>query len=436
MVSGAIRVLVRSGLVASVVALVAAAACTSSDRTGSVTITVRASSSHPSPGSSVVFHRPDGSVDEVVLASADGTASARISAGSLVTVTPNDGSRWRFTIAGLEPGEDLVLARPDGPRLSGTATAALPGAVAGASSYTVDAGCTGAASETAAPALLLPLVQPACGAAFDALATASSGGATLAYATALAVPVEGSPPSEAAAASFGAWRTDLGTLDVDVANAPTDGASVYAILTPRRNGRPFALSGSSALAMLPATDGAFPLRFSFPPAFFDSAHVLVRVEFPSGVDLDSAGTALYAEAQAPLTSRALDLARVLPPRVYGAAASLENGALRVSWQRSGADPALDAVIVTASWLRDDGEERWYVVAPPGTTSFTFPALPSEVTELGPDGGTQPDSITVTTYDVEGTAGYAEFRAAHLDFVYRLPENEGFTLRAASTFTVR
>src|SRR5512144_1876485 len=123
-------------------------------RTGSITIAVSTGGT-PEAGVPIVFHRPDGSVQDVATADAEGRASAVVSEGALVTVarqgiaaTPTGGipAYWLVTIAGVEPGDALVLdgSMLVGGTLAGTATVSFAGPVEGASSYRVDASCTAA----------------------------------------------------------------------------------------------------------------------------------------------------------------------------------------------------------------------------------------------------------------------------------------------------
>lgn len=411
-------------------------ACSGSDRgprTGAAAITVRGWAG-PAAGVSIVFHRPDGSAQELAVTDAAGKASAVITEGALVTVArfqPGTSNRYVLTtIAGVEPGDNLVLAEPVGSPLTGFGAVSFPGPVDGASSYRVDASCTAAfADEGYVSPLAMPVVSPACGASFDTVAIARApGGALLAYATALGVPITGEAPSQSATVTLGPWQTEFGALDLDVTSVPAGGTFVYATLSPRRNGRTFFQSGSGDAADV-ETLGSASLALWYPPALATSARLFATVEYgPYPHD----GTGWVVEADAPLAPRSLDLATILPPRLSGAAlVAGEGGALVASWQQAAPDPSLDAIVVSTSWTGDDGEHLWTAVAAPAT-SFVFPALPPELSAFAPSAVAPPAGFGVTAYDVAGTDGYAAFKATRLGVLYDEPETESWSLRGTAT----
>jgi hypothetical protein len=57
----------------------------------------------------VVFHDADGEVLGQTTTDADGVASGEVAEGGMVTVI---GGTTRLTVAGVEPGDDLVLGYP------------------------------------------------------------------------------------------------------------------------------------------------------------------------------------------------------------------------------------------------------------------------------------------------------------------------------------
>lgn len=403
-------------------------------RTGAVTVTV--TSGAPVAGAPVVFHRPDGTVQDLAATDARGEATAVITEGALVTVGrmfPGTIDRWVLTtIAGVVPGDALVLADAPGVPLSGTGTVTFAGAVEGASSYRVDAACTAAfADDGFVPSL--PVALSGCGASLDAVALARApGGALLAYATAFDVPITGTEPSQTATVALGDWQTDFGTLVVDATNAPAGSEFLAAALAPRRGARVFFQSGSAAAAVI-ASGGSASLALTHPTTFATSAQVRANLWYASdGVSDGSAGIVLPAE---PLSGPiAIDLSADLPPRLSAAELVATGGTFVASWRQAAADPGLDGVVVSTGWLATNGEHSWHFVAPPGTTSLALPPLPAELAAYAPDAESGSAHLQLVAYDDLETQGYAAFKATRLGLLRGLGSNPDLAIRYTSTAT--
>lgn len=316
---------------------------------------------------------------------------------------------------------------------SGLGTVAFPGPVDGASSYRVVGTCTSAASDGYQSELWVPLYAPACGTSLDMVALAHDpGGALLAYATALGVPVTGTPPDETASATLGAWQNDIGTVAIDATNAPAGSRSLSASLELRRGGRPFWDWSPAHPSVAIAPGGSASLARGYPAGFAGRLRTTLSYGPPDGPE---DGRAWIVEADATLASRSIDLSAALPPRLSLATLSYGGGTPEASWKQLGADPALDAVLLLYRWTVGTDYYFWQVIAPPGTTSFAYPALPAELAVFESDASAGSPYLTISAYDASETVGYAAFKRMSLilDGVLRPPESA--VLRGTDTHTV-
>lgn len=409
-------------------------ACSDGPRIGPVTVTVTAGA--PVAGAPVLFHRPDGSVHALAATDEHGQATAVVADGALVTVgvmSAGTTDRWVLTtITGVTPGDELVLADAPGVATTGAADVTFSSAVQGASSYRVDAACTSAfADDGYVESLSMTLAG--CGASLDAVAIARApGGALLAYATAVDAPITGTAPAQAASVALGAWRTDFGTLAVEVTNAPAGSQFLVASLVPRRGGRLFSTSTSGDGSALAAGESA-ALALTYPKDFATSARLEALVQYGSSGVVDG-GAAVVLPATALGDLVALDLTTSLPPRLSGAALTETDGKLVASWQQAAPDAGLDATVLTTWWAAENGDHAWRIVVPPGKTSLTLPALPPALSDYAPKAAAAPAELQVVAYDDADTRGYGAFKATRLGLLSELPSNADLALRRTSTWT--
>jgi hypothetical protein len=405
--------------------------CSGSDgpRTGPVTVTVTLGG--PVAGVPVAFHRPDGAVQEVAFTDASGEATAFVSEGALVTVgrrIVSSPDLWNLTtIAGVEPGDALLLAEPPGSAQTGTATVAFAGPVAGASSYRVDAACTAAIDPATYVDSVSMQLLGACGTSLDVLAIARApGGALLAYAMATDVVVGGTAPDQTASAPLGAWRTDFAQWPLGFTNAPVGSRFLHAALEPKRAGRRFFQSGTGDASAIAPGETAW-LAPTLPAGFGTSVRLLVTVEY--GAD----SLAWFQEPDL-LSAQSFDLSARVLPELYGAALSVAGGSYVASWKLDGSRPAggIDAAVLETGWSAANGRHTWRIVGPPTATSVALPPLPVELADFAPTDLDHPGDFGVALYDVADTATYAEFRATHLDLPYATPQVADLSLRG--TFT--
>lgn len=382
----------------------------------------------PVQGLEVVFQRPDGSVIASAQTDAAGKASATIDAGAIVTVgryyaLPSP--RWELTsVVGVNPGDDLVIARAPFGSSAGKADVTFPGPVTSATEYRVDVACNSAVAFAVGSPVSVPFYST-CGSSVTALTLAKgTGGTPLAWSTAVDLPVTGTVPSQSAAGTSSAWRSDFGTLALTLTNPPTGASTATATLTPRRNGFRFPGSSTLGTATLAASTA---LDVPYAQAFGTSARLEVRVVYPSVAD-----ESRRIENESTYASRTLDLATAIPPRVSGATVVEAAGVRTGSWALAGADAALDATTLSASWTDGAGRHDWNVVLPPTATSFRFPAMPAALTAFPPAAGTALSWFEVTVNDVSTSAGYDAFRKSNLGLVYELPETGTWTLRRSTS----
>jgi hypothetical protein len=268
-----------------------------------------------------------------------------------------------------------------------------------------------------------------CGSTLDALTLArGAGSALVAWTTALDLSIGGTAPSQSAAGTSAAWRTDFGSLALTLDNPPASGAKATATLTPRRNGIRFWRSATSQTVTL-APPALAELSIPFAQDFASSARLEVRVIHQSSTD-DSR----FIDNAADFGTRSLDLATALPPRVTDAQLVETGGTLSASWSLGAADAGLDATTLSASWNDAAGRHDWRVVLPPGVTHFAFPVVPAALGAYLPASATAPSWFEVTVDDVSTTAGYDAFRAANLGLVDAIPETGSWSLRRSSTVT--
>lgn len=413
------------------------AACPSSDEpwTGTARITVSDPGGSLQPGVDVVFHAPDGSVVAHVQTDGSGSASATIEAGALVTVARSYSGIWDLvTVAGLEPGDALVLAPfPSiyyGGTVVGSASVTYPGALEGADQYSVILGCNSSDWQYTPDPQTVQLISW-CGDAVDAVGIASSAAdGTIGWATALGVPVTGTAPDRSATIALGAWRTALAALRLTLDDPPADAAGVYASLTPRRNGFLW-YSTANAQSQTLAPPASASVAIPFAGDLFTSGRLEVRLDYAwSGSGLD-AGLLLSNETS--LADRAIDLAAEFLPRV--SAMTLVEGATgwEASWTVAARDPRIDATFLGVTWGEISEQRRWSVLLPPGRTRFRFPALPDALAEFLPLEASPVLGKGVTDWDLSTVPSYREFRASQLAFLLgSLPEQGDWTLRSSST----
>lgn len=412
---------------------IVAAGCPSSEPDpGPVSVTVR-DAYGPVAGANVVFQAPDWSVLAHVLTDAQGTASATVAAGTVVTVA-HPGLLWAnyglLTVVGVEPGDALVLGEPAtvGETQDGSAAVTYPGTFAGADQYAVTLGCT-ASGWAYAPDPVDVQISSTCDSSVDAIAIAiSASSGMIAWSSATGVPVLGPPPSRTATVTLGAWRSDLGSMPVTLTNPPATATSASAYLSPRRNARRYTLASTAAGAPLSPPSGE-TISLPYARDFWTSARLEVAASFSYGDDV-----ARYLENEAPLAPRTLDLSTALPPRLSGLTLVESEAGRAAGWSRAGSDAGLDATVLWVQWVDTDDRHRWQVLMPPGRSAFTFPELPVSLAAFLPDAGTSP-SYGLADYDISTSSSYREFRASALGLLYDLPEAGVWTLRTSSTHSV-
>lgn len=365
---------------------------------GAATVTVLDADGDGVADVDVVFHDPDGAVVAHEKTGADGSATADIIAGAMVTIADPEALEL-FTLQGIAPGDMILFRDLDGgdDEPVGSATVELPGIQAGANRYQVTAGCNEVT-------VLNPLVdvtgvevRPSC--------SVVDGGDRLFHVFAQAVDVPVGPmadPPEAiryaiasgvevadpASVTLNDWST-FETVSVSVTSPPA-GALVVVV-----DGS-FTLAGGVAFDVEQEEQDAFILLG--PPAEpfsllapAEAATYLADVGLVHGeivgMDFVLNGVSFRQIATQGLPSAevAVDLSADLLPAIgIDGFDAGEPARPALSWSGSGA--GADVLHVALEWIEDSVEHSWSVFGDPASgSSFQFPELPADLAALRPTG---------------------------------------------------
>lgn len=305
-------------------------------------------------GRVAVFQGPDGAVRAAVPTADDGSATAPVQAGDMVTLANVGASRFELTTyVDLRPGDLAVVGElateGDESASTGLVQVALPAAPPGATGLEVSAG------RSFVPHLGAPLGVQLVDAGADAgtvvgIAT-DAAGAPVAYTrldTRAGVP--GAP------ATLPAWRTDWERIDLRVANLPASATTTA---------RVDALAGDARFPAL----AAGPTARLIPPGLARAIDVAVSVtDGDTRRDWRRTGPLVHELALA-----ASDLLPAITTVELTAAADRPA----VAWTVAAAPGAADAVVIQLAW-GDGDAHRWTVIAPATLRQFRFPALPDQL----------------------------------------------------------
>jgi hypothetical protein len=323
------------------------------------------------PTIDVVVHCADGRAIAHTKTAADGTATVDVVPGGMVTLLRKDGTYvGHRTFVGVQPGDHIT--DQEEPLSSSVATlmVTLPGAFAGASSYTASAGCAAAT----------PITDPAGTVALD-VSDVCAGSPATGAALALALDASGKPIAYAGASgislaggtamvTLGAWQTDLVSLPLSVMNySSTIGAGVdYGLFSGSTSFR----LGAKQLVMAGGTTLPVLVPGSFGDAFYVKATTIVLAPASGDQGYDT----LYRRYAPIPASVTMDFAADSPPRIHGIEVNAINVARPVvSWTIDGTPPATDEVAIFLGYANGD----WSLEGPPAalTSPFRVPALPDD-----------------------------------------------------------
>ncbi len=390
--------------------------------TGIVSVTVYNESGSLEQGASVVFHHGDGTVVQKLSTDAHGIASSVVDAGDLVSVvrTTNQGGRQVMTFLGVKPGDQLRSGDPHiRVNASMYGTLMVSGVVyAGASGFSVDAGCFDGAALDENGVATLPLFDgchdPA-GTVPLYVQARDSVGRPLAYATRPAL-MSGGTGSVAIAASE--WRTDFASAVISIVHAPTK-VTVYPTVfvdnapglevfefNPQVAGSPQPGDNVNATVVVPRNLGTG----------YD--HSVEEVVYTGN---DQTFRLLAARKTGALpASISIDGARFLPYLTGRAAVGTGDAARpRLTWTSEAALDSVDGGMVHTSWYDPvaQASQEWILVVPPGTTSVQLPALPDSLAAWRPGVDASPEAPALYFVEASAIAGYDFFRQHVGTFIF-------------------
>ncbi len=413
------------------------------DAGGNTTVIVVNQNGIPEPGVTLVVGDASGAVVSTATTGAGGTASFDGSAGGQVTaVLGPAGGGQLVTIQGLAVGDAITIrdrTTPSG-TINVTVTAIPPGAPSDTATFQaqsideISACQSGLADFTAPPATIPVNNQAYCygGGPLPVLLLAyspvdASTTTLLGYTYEKSIPVD-LEAGTATASSFVPWIPGAGgNLTVQLINEfgagttfPADAgvAILQALYTEVTNGQPFDGYGQyTTLLLQHPIDGGSPLPpWQYFPGFGDFEQPELDYFIPAngGVSATAIATRVPTPAQGDLTVT-FDFSTWLPPIRNATLDTTSPQQPSVTLAQSGSLAATDGTLVSITWSEvTDGAPgprgTWLVVAPPGVTTVTTPALPSSVVPWLPLPSSEVTFKTkATAVDVGSISDYASFR---------------------------
>jgi hypothetical protein len=370
---------------------------------GTVRVHVLDRTGAPIAGIPVVFLDPDDSLVGRISTDGTGTAAADVLPGGSVTsvYSPANQSFILQTVAAVEPGDDITLARrePSG-AVTGTFTVnwALNPTADG---YIVNTPC-GQVGTGVTTSYTFMLTQECQRTSLDlsVVARNSASGGYVGYVEQRAVPfVDGGstnmpttwaplPTATLAYSNIGAEVTSIGwdrsvpDLFGFVTSASVNPSGTTATLNVQTTTGPTALDRSSV-----SRDGAFQ-------------------EILQG----SSGDAL---------SHGLDLEGTLLPWLAPPSFDPATGAITVPPTNGGAGPAADVFWIQLEYGLAQFDVQWSIVAPTAA-GLTLPRMPPEVGDIGPHAGDILSQLVTQLYESSAVTDYAAVRADPFAVLDSLP----------------
>ena len=383
----------------------------------------------PLPDRWVVFHDASGSVIASAKSGADGKVSSDIPADAMITVAHGTSIRHLITVAGVQPGDDVVVGERDEDesvaKVAGTAHVKLPGKLPDAIRYTVSLGVGATEVPSADVAISMSVLERfldkkngkrfrILGEAFDA------SGEPLGFAFAW-----GALGKDATDVRLSPWSKDWRSTEIVLSNAPTELTSVEGKLgiisqDEDRFGR------KPRRADL--HDGKAALRFAVPPQIGNEAEY--ELDFAYGSSPDKAHLLRHEESMPPLV--AVDVRAAVLPRVSAAAVEPSDVLARsfVRWTVSGDAARADASVVCVRWP-DTREHVWTIVlSPKAPTRFRLPALPAALAGWAPDG--RPTTAAVGLVDASFFDGFDDVRHKGIQMLKEPPEDDARMVSTSTT----
>lgn len=387
---------------------------------GEATITVKLGGV-ATTGRPVVFNEADGTIAGEAMTDANGIAKATVHAGATVTVAVT--TEDLVTIAGVSPGDDIVLQTPKAydDTIGGTVTFGSSSEANGKSFYRVDLGddqyvtAINMTSGTRSLNYVLGNVD-AAGKIHVVAGVYDANNRLISYAfRAGLTPTMGGTTTS----TFSSWRTDLTDIDVTLSGAPAESTLLRVESANEMSGFLYMPSSFSGADTASVTGGQAAVVVPYLAGFGDfiqtSAALTVssteRFEWHRRVPRPAGDLVLTATDMPPRLSPTLDSSMATRPTA--------------SWTVDGGNAAAgDAILVNLDW-RDagGGSYSWYAFVPPDATSITFPVVPSAMAAQSPAQTSIYSRLEVTHHDLTPLDGFGAFHLAPpLDFtnLFRLP----------------
>lgn len=374
---------------------------------GEATITVKLGGV-ATAGRAVVFNEADGTIAGEAMTDANGAAKATVHAGATVTVAVSDNEL--VTIAGVAPGDEILLQTPkpsDGTTVA-TVTFGSNTEAPGKSYYRADLGndqyVTAAAMTSGARELLLVRGNLDVAGKFHMVVGAYDANNRLIsyqFQTGLTPPAAGSTN-----VSFANWRTDLVDIDVALSGAPAEATLLTVDSANEQSGFLYMPSVFGGADLASVTNGQAALVVPYLGSFGDFVQTTAA--------LTVSNTEFFTwTRRVPRPAGDLVLgAADMPPRIAAPMLDTSTPAQpTASWTIDEAAGG-DAIVLRLAW-RDagGGSYRWYAYVPPNATSLQFPVVPSALAAQSPAQTSIYTYFEVTHHDLTPLDGFAAFRVA-------------------------
>jgi hypothetical protein len=372
---------------------------------GQVILHVASAAGDPVDGAKAVFTRPDGTFVSEIDADASGTITMEIIAGDVAHVGYEEsGIKRLFTVAGLEPGDEIDLGRgknnPSNPIMP-QLTVTFAGAVAGAARYGINYGCTREDNLTSPTQTTIQLRGDClAGGQYTALASAFDTADRL---IAGAVLTDVNFPKSTA---FGPWQAPA-QATLAISNVPTQANQVRWNLQTFRKGIRFEDVGGVADSPLGDVDVNFIANYA------DAVQLTVQEQFGIATNVDGVVIVVQKDAPQNLGDRIDANFSTAMPRFFKA--SYDAVATKIDWQIEKFDDQQDttlaqsdATLVQVFWGQASAANLWTIMEPGGQVgplSYQLHGLSS----FHPVDADPVLAVVVIGLSIDVLSGYGQFK---------------------------
>lgn len=357
----------------------------------------------PVAGVLASLHDDTGAVTASAKSGADGKVSLKTTtSGQLTIALGAAGNAQLLTYVGVKPGDAIEVAVPDTRNVRFT----VPTLPAGNSGLHVVVG-NEACSTNSAGGNPLVLVTNDCitGPTFAAMgSTFANGTPWFAFEKDVTPAATGETP-----VSLGAWVMG-GTFTFSVTNVPN--GSFQGFLGQVADNQAYTSPPNNGFVV---TAGAGSAVFGIANGYGDGLQPEAQITTANGVYASRRVVAQRIAGTA--TSATLDLGgnALLPEITSITADSITTARPKVTWTAAAALGGTDSGVIEITWPSG----KWTFLVPPGTTTVTAPALPTEVATWAPDAPVDP---TAAFFESDLVPGYDVVRQKAASFGFtRVPD---------------